>query len=153
MTFKILTHYRVICFSGHVQWKIQLEGRIECSAAILGDFSQVVLWISLPLQLRLWVWPNLSYATVSSFSHRVPFLGCCWMLQRKDIFYWFFKWQYLLDFRNFWWGMAGLMLKHYGFLCSCICDHGILYLSDGWKIHYMKVKSQPVVDTQNQLIW
>ncbi|PON87500.1 PQQ-dependent membrane bound dehydrogenase, glucose/quinate/shikimate-related [Trema orientale] len=29
--------------SGYVQWKIQLEGRIECSAAILGDFSQVVV--------------------------------------------------------------------------------------------------------------
>ncbi|KAL5549640.1 hypothetical protein UlMin_004871 [Ulmus minor] len=27
--------------SGSVQWRIQLEGRIECSAAILGDFSMV----------------------------------------------------------------------------------------------------------------
>ncbi|XP_062101157.1 putative acyl-activating enzyme 19 isoform X4 [Humulus lupulus] len=29
--------------SGYVQWRIQLEGRIECSATILGHFSQVVV--------------------------------------------------------------------------------------------------------------
>ncbi|KAG7994868.1 hypothetical protein I3843_01G080500 [Carya illinoinensis] len=29
--------------SGSVKWEIKLEGRIECSAAILGDFSQVVV--------------------------------------------------------------------------------------------------------------
>ncbi|XP_076922806.1 putative acyl-activating enzyme 19 [Bidens hawaiensis] len=29
--------------SGFVQWEVQLEGRIECSAAILGDFSMVVV--------------------------------------------------------------------------------------------------------------
>lgn len=30
-------------YSGFVQWEVQLEGRLECSAAILGDFSQVVV--------------------------------------------------------------------------------------------------------------
>nr|XP_048331209.1 putative acyl-activating enzyme 19 isoform X4 [Ziziphus jujuba var. spinosa] len=34
---------RRIWFSGSVQWKIKLEGRVECSAAIVGDFSQVVV--------------------------------------------------------------------------------------------------------------
>ncbi|KAF3447578.1 hypothetical protein FNV43_RR12765 [Rhamnella rubrinervis] len=29
--------------SGSVQWKLKLEGRVECSAAIIGDFSQVVV--------------------------------------------------------------------------------------------------------------
>ncbi|KAM6542784.1 hypothetical protein CsatB_007231 [Cannabis sativa] len=29
--------------SGYIQWKIQLEGRVECSATILGHFSQVVV--------------------------------------------------------------------------------------------------------------
>ena len=28
-------------YSGFVQWEVQLEGRVECSAAILGDFSEV----------------------------------------------------------------------------------------------------------------
>lgn len=35
--------YYIIGFSGSVQWEIKLEGRIECSAAISGDFSQVVV--------------------------------------------------------------------------------------------------------------
>lgn len=30
-----------ICDRGSVQWEIKLEGRVECPAAILGDFSQV----------------------------------------------------------------------------------------------------------------
>ncbi|KAG0494126.1 hypothetical protein HPP92_005120 [Vanilla planifolia] len=30
-------------FSGFVRWQVVLEGRIECSAAITGDFSQVVV--------------------------------------------------------------------------------------------------------------
>lgn len=34
-------HYHLILFSGFVQWKIQLEGRVECSAALLADSSQV----------------------------------------------------------------------------------------------------------------
>ncbi|PRQ56503.1 putative L-aminoadipate-semialdehyde dehydrogenase transcription factor WD40-like family [Rosa chinensis] len=29
--------------SGSIQWELQLEGRVECSAAILGDFTQVVV--------------------------------------------------------------------------------------------------------------
>lgn len=33
----------IIGFSGSVQWEIKLEGRIECSAAVLADFSQVVV--------------------------------------------------------------------------------------------------------------
>lgn len=32
----------IICSSGSVQWEIKLEGRVECSAAILSDFTQVV---------------------------------------------------------------------------------------------------------------
>ncbi|KAL7238340.1 hypothetical protein ACSBR2_004443 [Camellia fascicularis] len=38
--------YKFLCVnakSGSVQWEIKLEGRIECSAAILGNFSQVVV--------------------------------------------------------------------------------------------------------------
>ncbi|XP_058103982.1 putative acyl-activating enzyme 19 isoform X3 [Magnolia sinica] len=33
----------VNALSGLVRWKVKLEGRIECSAAITGDFSQVVV--------------------------------------------------------------------------------------------------------------
>ncbi|KAL4561450.1 hypothetical protein LXL04_033616 [Taraxacum kok-saghyz] len=29
--------------SGFVEWEVQLEGRVECTAAILGDFSQVIV--------------------------------------------------------------------------------------------------------------
>lgn len=36
--------FYMIGFSGSVKWEIKLEGRIECSAAILGDFSQVLLY-------------------------------------------------------------------------------------------------------------
>ncbi|GFY90408.1 AMP-dependent synthetase and ligase family protein [Actinidia rufa] len=38
--------YKFLCIgakSGFVHWEIKLEGRIECSAAILGDFTQVVV--------------------------------------------------------------------------------------------------------------
>ncbi|XP_028066007.1 putative acyl-activating enzyme 19 isoform X8 [Camellia sinensis] len=38
--------YKFLCInakSGFVQWEIKLGGRIECSAAILGNFSQVVV--------------------------------------------------------------------------------------------------------------
>nr|XP_043608968.1 putative acyl-activating enzyme 19 [Erigeron canadensis] len=38
--------HRFVCLeasSGFVQWEVQLEGRVECSAAILGDFSKVVV--------------------------------------------------------------------------------------------------------------
>lgn len=28
-------------FSGSIQWEVKLEGRIECTAAIVSDFSQV----------------------------------------------------------------------------------------------------------------
>nr|GEW67459.1 putative acyl-activating enzyme 19 isoform X1 [Tanacetum cinerariifolium] len=38
--------HKFICIeaqSGLVQWEVQLEGRVECSAAILGDFSEVVV--------------------------------------------------------------------------------------------------------------
>ncbi|KAJ0810137.1 putative transcription factor WD40-like family [Helianthus annuus] len=38
--------HKFICveaLSGFVQWEVQLEGRVECSAAILGDFSMVVV--------------------------------------------------------------------------------------------------------------
>ncbi|XP_071689989.1 putative acyl-activating enzyme 19 isoform X2 [Rutidosis leptorrhynchoides] len=38
--------HKFICIkasSGFVQWEVQLEGRVECSAAILGDFSEVVV--------------------------------------------------------------------------------------------------------------
>lgn len=36
-----------INYSGSVQWEIILDGRIECSAAITGDFSQVLLFLYL----------------------------------------------------------------------------------------------------------
>ncbi|KAK1413394.1 hypothetical protein QVD17_35166 [Tagetes erecta] len=38
--------HKFVCIkasSGFVQWEVQLEGRVECSAAILGDFSMVVV--------------------------------------------------------------------------------------------------------------
>jgi len=35
------------CFSGSVQWEIKLEGRIECTAAIVSDFSQVYIFFLL----------------------------------------------------------------------------------------------------------
>ncbi|KAE9463023.1 hypothetical protein C3L33_05069, partial [Rhododendron williamsianum] len=38
--------FKFLCInakSGFVQWETKLEGRIECSAAIIGDFSQVVV--------------------------------------------------------------------------------------------------------------
>ncbi|KAI8572502.1 hypothetical protein RHMOL_Rhmol01G0204200 [Rhododendron molle] len=38
--------FKFLCInakSGVVQWETKLEGRIECSAAIIGDFSQVVV--------------------------------------------------------------------------------------------------------------
>lgn len=43
----------IIGFSGSVQWEVKLEGRIECSAAVLADFSQVVHFIVCLYQVLL----------------------------------------------------------------------------------------------------
>lgn len=33
--------------SGSIRWEVKLEGRVECSAAITGDFSQVFFPLAL----------------------------------------------------------------------------------------------------------
>lgn len=37
----------LICCSGSVRWSVKLEGRIECSATITGDFSEVAVTFEL----------------------------------------------------------------------------------------------------------
>lgn len=41
--------YYIILVSGSVCWEIKLEGRVECSAAIVGDFCQVIHFIVVTL--------------------------------------------------------------------------------------------------------
>lgn len=38
--------------SGTVEWETKLEGRVECSAAIVDDFSQVLSHATLPVPLE-----------------------------------------------------------------------------------------------------
>jgi hypothetical protein len=80
-------------FSGSMQWETKLEGRIECTSAIVSDFSQVCIQL---LSITRF-YPFVLTCGIS--------LGGCWMLLGKNLFSWFLEWTNLLDFSNIWWGI------------------------------------------------
>lgn len=95
-------YHNIIWCSGSIQWEVKLEGRIESSAAIVGDFSQVDLTV---YNLRCcFIIFSIAWALlIFSICHVLS--GCSWLLQWENIFSWFSWWQHLLDFPNMWWGM------------------------------------------------
>lgn len=79
--------------SGIVLWETKLEGRVECSASIVDDFSQVVHVNDLDLHVTLFLLKKLQV-------DMGDFVDCSWMLPGKYLLPSLFKGQYLLDFSN-----------------------------------------------------
>ena len=79
---QVLYHYIIWC-SGSIQWEVKLEGRIESSAAIVGDFSQVVHTV---YNLRCcFIIFSIAWALlIFSICHVLS--GCSWLLQWENIF-------------------------------------------------------------------
>lgn len=105
-----MLHYHINLFSGSIRWEIELEGRIECSGAILDDFSQVlhhfIAFVLYHVILFHRSFMNILYlCDITS--------GCSWLLQRDNIFSWFFGWQHQLDFPNRWGGIR-IPMHYYG---------------------------------------
>lgn len=57
-----------------MQWEIKLEGRIECTAAIVSDFSQA----SVQLLSTTRFYPFVLTCRIS--------VGSCWMLHGENLF-------------------------------------------------------------------